>query len=96
MSDPEYEKLKKRVERQASRIKRAEKEHEPLISHTLYIGTIGLLFIVPIILGAYVGQWLDEKVAGYSVHWTTSLIFLGIIIGVVNVYLYIREGSSGG
>ena len=51
MSDPHYEKLKKRVERQAARIRKSENEHEPLISHTLYIGTLGLLFVVPIIIG---------------------------------------------
>ena len=91
MSDPHYDKLKQRVEKQAARIRKSENEHEPIISHTLYIGTLGLLFVVPIVIGAYVGQWLDGMSEGYSAGWTASLIFLGIIIGVVNVYLFIRE-----
>jgi len=28
---------------------------------------------------------------GFSAHWTLSLMFLGIVIGAVNVYLLTRE-----
>jgi ATP synthase protein I len=29
--------------------------------------------------------------AGYSIRWTVSLILLGVFVGAVNVYLFIRE-----
>ena len=83
--------LKKQVERQARRIKKAEKERPTLIAQTVYAGMLGLLFVLPVIAGAYLGNWIDNQFSGYSVRWTTSLIILGILIGGVNVYLYLRE-----
>ena len=44
-------------------------------------------------MGAYLGQWLDEKLGGDSAFWTVSLILTGVVIGIVNVYLLIRESS---
>ena len=83
--------LKQQIERQARRMKKAELDQPTLIAQTVYIGTLGLLFVLPVIVGAYLGHWLDNQVTGYSVRWTTSLIFVGVFIGGVNVYLFIRE-----
>lgn len=83
--------IKKHIERQARRMKKAEHDQPTLIAQTVYIGTLGLLFILPVIAGAYFGNWLDHQMAGYSVSWTSSLIILGVFIGGINVYLYIRE-----
>ena len=85
------EQLRKRVEQQARRMKQAEKDRPTLISQTIYIGTLGLLFVLPVMGGAYLGRWLDELAEGYSVRWTVSMLFLGVIVGAVNVYLFIRE-----
>ena len=86
-----YDKLRKRVEQQARRMKQAEKDRPTLLSQTIYIGTLGLIFVLPVVGGAYLGRWLDELLEGYSEHWTLSMMFLGIIIGAINVYLFIRE-----
>lgn len=83
--------LRKRVERQARRMRRAERDQPTLIGQTVYVGTLGLLIVLPVIGGAYLGHWLDELVQGYSVRWTVSLILLGVIVGTVNVYLFVRE-----
>jgi ATP synthase protein I len=50
-----------------------------------------LLFVVPVIVGAYVGRWLDGLSAGYSMRWTLSLIVLGVGVGAVSVYLNVKE-----
>jgi ATP synthase protein I len=83
--------LRKQVERQARRMKKAERERPTLIGQTVYIGTLGLLFVLPVICGAYLGKWLDSLLTGYSIRWTTSLIIVGVIIGALNVYLFIKE-----
>ena len=83
--------LKKQVERQAQRMQKAERERPTLISQTVYIGTLGLLLVLPVVAGAYMGHWLDGLAAGYSVRWTVSLILLGVMVGALNVYLFIRE-----
>jgi len=85
------EQLRKRVEQQARRMKQAEKNRPTLISQTVYMGTLGLVFVLPVVGGAYLGRWLDGLMEGYSIRWTLSMLFLGIIIGAVNVYLFIRE-----
>ncbi|MGD2167456.1 MAG: AtpZ/AtpI family protein [Gammaproteobacteria bacterium] len=85
------EKLSKALERQAKRRRKAEKERATLLGYTVYIGTLGLLFVLPVVGGAYLGVWLDGMVSGYSVRWTVSLIFVGVFVGAVNVYLFVRE-----
>ena len=85
------EELRKAVERQAKRMRKAEHERPTLIGQTVFLGTLGLLFVLPVVGGAYLGIWLDSLVSGYSTRWTMSLILLGICIGGLNVYLFIRE-----
>jgi len=83
--------LRKQVERQARRMKKAERERPTLIGQTIYVGTLGLLFVLPVIGGAYLGKWLDSLVAGYSVRWTVSLILVGVVVGALNSYLFVKE-----
>ncbi len=88
---PQPDDLRKQVERQARRMKKAERERPTLVGLTVYIGTLGLLFVLPVIGGAYLGQWLDDLSAAYSVRWTVSLILVGLMVGALNVYLFIKE-----
>jgi ATP synthase protein I len=83
--------LKEEVTKQIRRMKQAEQDRPTLLKQTVYLGTLGLLFVVPVIVGAYVGRWLDGLVPGYSMRWTLSLIVLGVGIGALNVYLNVRE-----
>ena len=83
--------LPRAVEREVARIRRAERERPTLLAQTVYLGSLGLVFVLPVVAGAYLGSWLDGLVEGYSVRWTLSLLFLGLVVGGVNVYLMIRE-----
>ena len=83
--------LKKNIERQARRMKKAEHEQPTIIAQTAYIGTLGLLLVLPTVLGAYLGHWIDSQIVGYSIRWTISLIILGVMVGAINVYLFIKE-----
>ena len=85
------QKLEESVEKRVRRMKQAEKERRTLIGQSVYLGTLGVMFVLPVVAGAYLGQWLDSLSEGYEVHWTVSLIVLGVIIGGMNVYLFIRE-----
>jgi ATP synthase protein I len=89
MTEPD--KLRKQVELQAKRMLQAEQDRPTLFGQTVYVGTLGLLFVIPVIGGAYLGQWLDSLASGYSVRWTVSLILLGVAVGGLNVYLFVRE-----
>jgi ATP synthase protein I len=83
--------LKQHVSKQITRMQQADRDRPTLLAQTAYLGTLGLLFVVPVILGAYLGRWLDGLVEGYSLRWTLSLILVGVGIGVVNAYLFIKE-----
>lgn len=90
MKQPD-DRLAKRVEQQAQRMQRAERERPTLMAQTVFLGTLGLMFVLPVVAGAYLGHWIDTKLAGYSMRWTLSLLFLGVGIGAFNVYWMIRS-----
>ncbi len=83
--------LQASVQKQVRRMKQAEKDRPRLLRQTLYLGTLGFMFVLPVIGGAYLGLWLDGR---YQWHWTISLLVLGIFVGAVNVYLFIQKGQS--
>ena len=45
----------------------AEKERPTLLAQTVFLGTLALLFVLPVVGGAYLGHWIDGLQAGYSV-----------------------------
>jgi ATP synthase protein I len=85
--------LRSSVERDAGRLKKAAAEREQLLVQTIYLTTLGLVFVLPLVAGAYLGHWLDGLSAGYSIRWTLSLLFLGLVLGAFNVYFLIRRND---
>ncbi len=85
---------KKLLEQTRRDIKRLdEKARRPVtwVEMLIYGGTLGLMFVVPIVVGAYLGQWLDSLCTKYSSSWTVSLIILGIVIGGYNVFRLLQK-----
>jgi len=93
VSEPtdDRQRLREGVERQAKRIDKAQRERRSVMAQTVYLGTLGLLLVLPAVGGAYLGHWLDSLAAGYSIRWTVSLIVLGIALGAFNVYFFLRD-----
>jgi ATP synthase protein I len=85
------ERLRQNIEKQAQRMTQAEKERPTLLAQTVFLGTLALLFVLPVVGGAYLGHWIDSLQAGYSYRWTMSLLMIGLIVGAMNVYLYIQR-----
>ena len=85
------ERLKTSVQMQAGRIRKARKEHRTLLANTVYLGTLGIIFVLPVVAGAYLGAWLDNRMKGYSFSWTITLIVLGVFVGAFDVYWFVRE-----
>jgi ATP synthase protein I len=85
------ERLRQNIEKQAQRMVQAEKDRPTLLAQTVFLGTLALLFVLPVVGGAYLGRWIDSLLAGYSVRWTISLLVTGVFVGAMNVYLYIRK-----
>ena len=89
--DIDSERLKASVQTQVGRIQKAERARRTLLANTVYLGTLGLIFVLPVIVGAYLGNWLDNRIKGYSFSWTVTLIVLGVFVGAMDVYLFVRE-----
>lgn len=87
----QHDDLRRQVEQQAARMRQAEKDRSSLLAQTIYLGTLAVLFVLPVVGGAYLGLWLDGRAAGYSVRWTVSLIVLGVALGGWNVVWFVRE-----
>lgn len=85
------DKWRNEVGRDAARLKSAERERRTLLGQTVFLGTLSVLFLVPLIGGAYLGRWLDGMNEGYSTRWSINLIVLGLIIGVFNVIVFVRK-----
>lgn len=88
MSD---EKWRSGVNRDSERLKAAERNKRSLLAQTVFLGSLSVLFVVPLLAGAYLGNWLDSQAKAYGVSWTMNLILLGLAIGVLNVYVFIRK-----
>lgn len=85
------DRLRESIEKQALRMAKAERERPTLLGQTVFLGTLALLLVLPMVCGAYLGHWIDSLLPGYSYRWTLSLLLLGLMLGAWSVYLYIKR-----
>jgi ATP synthase protein I len=85
------DKWRRDVRRDSERLRQAEHNRRSLLAHTVFLGSLSVMFVAPLLGGAYLGHWLDSRGAGYSVHWTMNFILLGLALGIANVYYFIRK-----
>jgi len=86
----EKDKLLQSMREDIRRLKEKENRPATMVGILLYGGTLGILFVLPVVAGAYLGRWLDSLAEGYSARWTLSLIFAGIGLGAYNVIWFVR------
>jgi ATP synthase protein I len=83
--------LKNSIDKQVQRMKQAEQDRPNLLSQTIYLSTLGLVMVLPIVAGAYLGHWLDSWANGYSINWMLSLLICGVVMGFFNVYFLLKN-----
>jgi len=54
------------------------------------MGLIGWSVVVPTLLGAALGIWLDNRHSG-SYSWTLMLLLIGLIIGCLNAWHWVLK-----
>ncbi len=57
------------------------------------MGLIGWSVVVPTLLGAALGIWLDKRYAG-SYSWTLMLLLIGLLIGCLNAWHWVVKEDA--
>jgi ATP synthase protein I len=54
------------------------------------MGLVGWSVVVPTLLGAMLGLWLDKRLPG-SYSWTLMLLLIGLLIGCLNAWHWVTR-----
>lgn len=69
------------VRRHGERHRRWLREGDPSVARRLgQIGVLGWLIIVPMLIGVFLGRWLDARF-GSGLFWTAPLLLVGLAVG---------------
>ena len=69
------------VRRERARRERWAREGERSFGQNLaWIGVLGWIVVTPILIGMFVGRWIDAR-WHTGIFWTASLLFLGVVVG---------------
>ncbi|HTP66323.1 MAG TPA: AtpZ/AtpI family protein [Geobacteraceae bacterium] len=82
----EKRKLTSEVEKAADELSRSRREKK-FWHYASLIGVGGWLFVLPVVAGAYLGNFLDRK-SHVGISWTITCILLGFAFGIYNVWEY--------
>ena len=44
------------------------------------IGVLGWIIVTPMLIGLFIGRWLDHKF-GSGIFWSAPLLLVGVVIG---------------
>jgi ATP synthase protein I len=83
--------LLRNVRLRSQRRERARKEGEPSITARLAeIGVLGWIIVVPVLVGLFVGRWLDE-LTHLRLLFTTVLIIAGFVLGFWSAWKWMNR-----
>lgn len=57
------------------------------------MGLIGWSVVVPTLLGAALGSWLDSRYQ-MDISWTLTLLFIGLVVGCLNAWHWVGKENS--
>lgn len=57
------------------------------------MGLVGWSVVVPTLLGAALGIWLDKRFTG-SASWTLSLLIIGLLLGCANAWYWVQKEDT--
>jgi ATP synthase protein I len=69
-----------------------EKEHPVWFGLGMF-GLVGWAVAVPTLIGIAMGVWIDGRWPG-TVSWTLNLLIIGVLIGCINAWYWIRKESK--
>jgi ATP synthase protein I len=86
----EQDPLVKGVRLRGERYRRSLREGEPSVARRLaQIGVLGWIIVVPMLMGVFVGRWLD-RTFGSGLFWTAPLLMLGVAFGCWSAWKWMK------
>lgn len=68
--------------------------HKQVWYYLSLIGSTGIVFVFPILLGTYIGRYMDGHYQSGQISWTITGILLGVLAGIYNVYRFVYKRIS--
>lgn len=76
---------------------RKEREHRwrmegdgPVVHRLAQIGVLGWLIVTPMLIGVFLGRWLDQKL-DTGIFWTAPLLMVGLALGCWSAWRWINN-----
>ena len=79
--------------KEARRIKAQKEQHHRVWFGLGMFGLVGWSVAIPTLVGVGVGMWIDARWDGRQ-SWTLMLLFLGLIMGCLNTWRWLRDESE--
>ncbi|MDY6941693.1 MAG: AtpZ/AtpI family protein [Pseudomonadota bacterium] len=87
--------MSREVGRKAARRLRAKENRGRGVLFGLgMFGLVGWSIAVPTVLGIALGNWIDHRWPG-EISWTLTLLFIGLILGCINAWRWVKQESRG-
>jgi len=88
--------LAEQVEKRTQRMLRARRESDRGVWFGLgMFGLVGWSVAIPTLLGIALGVWLDMRFPG-RISWTLTMLFVGVVLGCLNAWFWVKRESGGG
>jgi ATP synthase protein I len=92
---PDGRPLGEEVNRKAARKRRAREAGNRSAWFGLgMFGLVGWSVAVPALLGVALGLWLDERWPAGRVSWTLTFLIIGVALGCLNAWYWVKQESG--
>lgn len=90
---PAEERFRADVARKAERRRQAAQEQDRGIWFSLGLfGLVGWSIAIPTLLGIGLGVWIDRHWPS-RISWTLLLLFVGVVVGCINAWYWVKQES---
>jgi ATP synthase protein I len=87
----EQDPLVKGVRLRGDRHQRSLREGDPSVARRLaQIGVLGWIIVTPMLIGIFVGRWLDGRFNS-GLFWTGPLLVLGVALGCWSAWKWMQS-----
>jgi len=86
-----HDRLLATVRRQRDRLRHWHREGEPSVARFVgQIGVLGWIIVTPILVGLFLGRWLDHTL-GSGLFWSAPLLLIGVVVGCWSAWRWIEK-----